>query len=267
MGIRSILWVDLRLSPTGPAATCGLEAHYRITEVADPATLPEAIPRARPEVLCFEYDHPDLPGLAALRETKRRFQQLPILMLTETHSEDLAVWAFRSGARDYLVKPVAVPDLQRRLDSLVIVADRRRSADTRAMMACPCPVPAEFRIRHRPDQRTRLAVAHIAAHYHEPIYLETLARICGMSGSHFSRAFKAEQGEAFSRYLIRYRVSKALELLQRPGVSVTDAAFAVGFSNPSHLTHSFRRYTGMYPSEYSSRTGLGQTHSEVWPPA
>jgi YesN/AraC family two-component response regulator len=256
MASASILWVDLRLRHPRPAAAFGLEPHYRLTGISDPRSLPSAIAAANPEVLCFEYDFPDLSGLHALRETKQRFQRLPILMLTAMHSEGLAVWAFRSGVRDYLVRPIEPQELQARLDALIALADRKQEGTARPMMAPDCLVPVEFRHRAGRETLTQRAISYIENHYHEPLYLDTVARVCGISASRFSRLFKIEQRATFGQYLIRFRIQKAMELLQRPGASVTEVALSVGFSSPSHLTHCFRRYGGTSPSDYRRRMAL-----------
>lgn len=124
------------------------------------------------------------------------------------------------------------------------------------MMAADSTVPAEFRHRGGHKKVTQRAINYIEIHYHERVYLATVARICGISGSRFSRPFKLEQGVTFSQYLSRYRTTRAMEQLQRPGASVTEVAFAVGFSSPSHFSHCFRRYGQISPSEYRRHMGL-----------
>lgn len=261
----SILWVDLCLCPNSLLAAYGLDTYYRVraTRFVDVGLLLGTIASTRPKVLCFDYDYPDLSGLHALKSTRRRFPRLPILMLTEGHSEDLAVWAFRSGVTEYLIKPIQRFDIQTRLDDLITLTDR---ADVLGILARDCPVPTEYRWQDRRKKLTQYAINFIEAHYHETIYVDTLARICGMSRSHFCRVFKAEQGEPFIRYLARCRISKAKDLLRRPSASVTEVAFAVGFSNHSHFTHTFRRFAGELPSDYRKRaqpSAVKAVHDEI----
>lgn len=263
MATEQILWVDLRLCRAQPVAVSGLEACYRVTRVQGPGRLPDATTSARPGVICFEYDYPDIPGLQALRDTKTRLPHVPILMLTEQHSESLAVWAFRSGVRDYLVQPIEPSELHARLDTLLSLGDEGPGGGTRPMVICHSAVPTEYRTRGRPEKTTQRVINYIEAHYHEPVYLKTLARICGMSASRCSRVFRAEQGESFCSYLCRFRVLKAAALLRRPGASVTEVAMAVGFSNPSHFTHSFQRYAGLLPSDYRKRAVIEPTAAAI----
>ena len=261
MATEQILWVDLRLCRARAGAVDGLEARYQVTCVQDPGRLSDAITSTRPGIICFEYDYPDIAGLQALRDTKTSYPPVPILMVTEQHSESLAVWAFRSGVRDYLVKPLEPLELPARLDTLLSLRVQGPRGGARPIVRCHSAVPAEY--RGGPEKMTQRAVNYIEAHYHEPVYLETLARICGTSASHFSRVFRAEQGERFSRYLCRLRVLKAAALLRRPDASVTEVAMAVGFSNPSHFTHTFQRYAGMLPSEHRKRAVIEPTAAAI----
>lgn len=264
MATASILWVDLRLCRGRPVAVSGLEARYRVNRVHDLGGLPDATSSTRPGVICFEYDYPDIAGLQALRDTKTSLPHVPILMLTEQHSESLAVWAFRSGVRDYLVKPIEPCDLPAHLDTLLSLRVQGPGGGARPMVRCHSAVPAEYRSRGGSEKMTQRAVNYMEVHYHEPVYLETLARTCEMSVSRFSRVFRAEHGgEGFTRYLCRFRVLKAAALLRHPGASVTEVAMAVGFSNPSHFTHSFQRYAGMLPSDHRKRAVIEQTATAI----
>jgi DNA-binding NtrC family response regulator len=50
-----------------------------------------------PKALCFVYDHMEINSLNLLKQTKKTHPSIPILMVTEQHSEALAVWALRAG--------------------------------------------------------------------------------------------------------------------------------------------------------------------------
>jgi CheY-like chemotaxis protein len=59
-----------------------------------------------PQIICLEYDFPDRHGLLLLRQLRFDYPSIPIIMLTTKSCESLAIWAFRTGVRDYLVKPL-----------------------------------------------------------------------------------------------------------------------------------------------------------------
>ncbi len=80
-----------------------------------------------------------------------------------------------------------------------------------------------------------------------------MARAAGLSPFHFSRCFRSSTGMSPHQYLIRLRVEKAKELLERTKAAVGDIAMETGFCDPSHLSAHFRRWTGVSPRAYRDR--------------
>jgi len=97
--------------------------------------------------------------------------------------------------------------------------------------------------------RLRRVLEFIAEHLSEPVRVDDLAAIAGMSRAHFSRAFKAATGASPYAYLAARRIDHAAEML-RAGADVLSAAHAIGFSNPSQFAASFKRYKGLSPSAW-----------------
>ncbi len=95
----------------------------------------------------------------------------------------------------------------------------------------------------RVDEARRLLDADYASHY----TLDRLARGAGMSPYHFARVFRELAGVPPHRYLLRRRLTAALERL-REGAPVTATCFAVGFRNLSHFVHAFRATFQVTPS-------------------
>ncbi len=79
------------------------------------------------------------------------------------------------------------------------------------------------------------------------------ARACGMSVKAFHASFITLMGISFPRYALKYRCDGvALQLLQGSD-PVKAIAVDWGFTDTSHLDHSFRRFYGCFPTEYRSR--------------
>ncbi len=207
---------------------------------------------ARPSILCFDFDYPDISGLRLLSATKRRYPSYPILMLTEQHSEDLAVWAFRERVSDYLVKPISELQAKRTLDALTRVLRPPSSETLRRVEISNVPLPLEGRFRAHNNQQLALrpAINYVEAHFRTKINAGKVARLCGMSPSYFSRAFRTAYGITFQEYLMRLRTREAYRLLKNPNASVTDVAYTVGFNDVSYFGRMFKRYYNMSPSDY-----------------
>ena len=84
----------------------------------------------------------------------------------------------------------------------------------------------------------------------QPFDVEALARGAHMSAGHLSRAFKQAYGESPYAYLMTRRIERAMALLRRGDLSVTDVCFTVGCSSLGTFSTRFTELVGMTPSTY-----------------
>jgi AraC-like DNA-binding protein len=83
-----------------------------------------------------------------------------------------------------------------------------------------------------------------------PLDVEALARGAHMSAGHLSRQFRLAYGESPYSYLMTRRIERAMALLRRGDLSVTDVCFAVGCSSLGTFSSRFTELVGMPPSAY-----------------
>jgi AraC-like DNA-binding protein len=106
------------------------------------------------------------------------------------------------------------------------------------------------------EQRLRTLVAlrrvrdRMDREYAQPLDVEALARGVHMSAGHLSREFKAAYGESPYGYLMTRRIERAMALLRRGGLSVTEVCFEVGCSSLGTFSTRFTELVGMSPSAY-----------------
>ena len=86
--------------------------------------------------------------------------------------------------------------------------------------------------------------------YAQPLDVEALARGAHMSAGHLSRQFKLAYGESPYSYLMTRRIERAMALLQRGDLSVTEVCFAVGCSSLGTFSTRFTELVGVPPSVY-----------------
>ena len=89
--------------------------------------------------------------------------------------------------------------------------------------------------------------------YTKPLNVPVMARAALMSPSQFSRRFREAYGETPYGYLQSRRVERAMALLRRGDMSVTDICMAVGFTSLGSFSSTFRRLVGEPPSAYQAR--------------
>ncbi|MFF7163089.1 helix-turn-helix transcriptional regulator [Streptomyces sp. NPDC008086] len=90
--------------------------------------------------------------------------------------------------------------------------------------------------------------------YAQPLDVEALARGVHMSAGHLSREFKAAYGESPYGYLMTRRIERAMALLRRGDLSVTEVCFEVGCSSLGTFSTRFTELVGMSPSAYRRLT-------------
>ena len=113
--------------------------------------------------------------------------------------------------------------------------------------------PAE--VQHLRDlARLRRVRDRIDREYAQPLDVEALARGVHMSAGHLSREFRRAYGEPPYAYLMTRRIERAMALLRRGGLSVTDVCFAVGCSSLGTFSTRFTELLGVSPSTYQART-------------
>ncbi|GAA4364803.1 helix-turn-helix transcriptional regulator [Nocardioides caricicola] len=93
--------------------------------------------------------------------------------------------------------------------------------------------------------------------YAQPLDVEALARGVHLSAGHLSRAFKAAYGESPYSYLMTRRIERAMALLRRGDLSVTDVCFEVGCQSLGTFSTRFTELVGMPPSEYKRQAQQG----------
>jgi AraC-like DNA-binding protein len=120
-------------------------------------------------------------------------------------------------------------------------------------------------VTSRPTEAQRLADLarlrrvrdRIDREYAQPLDVEALARGVHMSAGHLSREFKLAYGESPYSYLMTRRIERAMALLRRGDLSVTDVCFEVGCASLGTFSTRFTELVGMPPSTYRSEAALG----------
>ena len=98
--------------------------------------------------------------------------------------------------------------------------------------------------------RLRRVRDRIDREYAQPLDVEALARGAHVSAGHLSREFRRAYGESPYSYLMTRRIERAMALLRRGDLTVTEVCFAVGCSSLGTFSTRFTELVGMPPSTY-----------------
>lgn len=249
-----LLWFDLTHDQSAADCSAAFADSCRIILVRE-LNVTRLSARQRPDMICMHYDRPDTLSLSLILEVKRAVPSIPITMLTMQHSEELAVWAFRSGVWDYLALPLQPSERQRYLKALRELCQLRSTHERpmpKQQLARINEMPESVRLTsdHQKQRPLQDAIHYIELHFKEHIEQQALAKRCGMTPFRFSRLFKQTYGVGFVEFIQRKRMDKAEELLSNSEMPITSIAYAVGFQDPSYFARSFKQYFGCCPSDY-----------------
>lgn len=104
------------------------------------------------------------------------------------------------------------------------------------------------------DDPIRLACAYVERHFAEKVALHDLARAAAVSPSYLIRLFKRQLETTPHDYLLRYRISRAKELLAETTLTSAAIAERVGFASESNFSYRFKQMTGQGPRAYRQST-------------
>lgn len=103
---------------------------------------------------------------------------------------------------------------------------------------------------HGQAEPVRAAQDHLREHFADPVRVADLARLAGLSPSHFAALFRRATGSGVIEYVKRLRMSRARELLVTGSAPIRDIAGAVGYDDPFYFSRQFRAVHGCSPTTY-----------------
>jgi AraC-like DNA-binding protein len=104
----------------------------------------------------------------------------------------------------------------------------------------------------------RRASDRIEADLASDLSITALSRECGLSASHFARAFRVSLGMAPHQWIVKQRIARAKQLMSDSDESLVEIALICGFVDQSHLCRVFLRETGTSPAQWRRRYGTVQ---------
>lgn len=98
------------------------------------------------------------------------------------------------------------------------------------------------------------SMQYIQTSYYKALTLSDVAQAVHVSASHLNRLLKKEKGKTFTEILLNVRINKAKELLKQ-NYNVEVVSDMVGFNSPAYFAVSFKKFTGISPSQYKREIG------------
>ena len=201
-----------------------------------------AVERYNPNLIITDVRMPGMDGIEMMNELRRRGCRAHAILLTAYSDFEYARAALQFGADDYLLKPFKNQELVNAIDRV----QRKEQSLSDMSRVDTLPLAKGDKSKYVLE-----AMAYISKHYNEPdISVGTVAQSLNISEGYLSHTFKKETDYTLLGYLTRYRIHKAMELLKDCRVKVYEVAEQVGYRDIAYFSATFKKYTGISPSEY-----------------
>jgi len=238
--------------------------NYLMDELADTFKVFEAlngkdalsfILKEKPNLIISDIMMPDMDGISLVKKIKSNvnINHIPVILLTAKATDEDKAEGFETGADGYVTKPFNIELLKKRI--LNIIENRERLepkiSDSEEKKALIKPVILRSSDEILYEKITKLISENIA----DPdLNVEFLANGVGISRVHMHRKLKELTNQSARDFIRTIRLNQAADLLGNKNLTISEIAYALGYTNLSHFSNSFREFHGMSPKEYKEKT-------------
>lgn len=237
-----------------------LSGTYRVVGVADGVMALEEIEEEVPDFIITDIMMPRMDGIELIRHIKENVNtcDIPIIILSAKSSVEDRIQGLQLGIDDYIPKPFSSDYLKSRIENLIRQRKVLQSAFLSKYGAQPKKEPLEA-IAYPVSQIVPLdelfmqkLVGFMEENYSNPgLRVNDLAEFMNMSRSVFNRKVNGIMGISPIEYIKNYRLNKAKSFIQS-GMSFSEVAFAVGFSDPGYFGKAFKKAFNQTLTEYKN---------------
>jgi len=201
----------------------------------------------RPELVVTDISMDEMDGLEFATLLLDERPATKVIILSGYGEFAYAQRALDLKVSAYLLKPLSPEDLLVKVSEAVKEIEAERDRAQRLGEAIE--PPGEGTAAGRAVVRRARDFLEMKFADHETS-LESLAEYLGLTPGYTSKLFKAETGRNYTEELASLRIEKAKELLLHTNLKSAEVGARVGYTNPQYFATTFRKATGMAPSEY-----------------
>ncbi|APU68554.1 hybrid sensor histidine kinase/response regulator transcription factor [Christiangramia flava] len=201
-----------------------------------------------PDIIISDVMMPEKSGYELCEATKTNIKtsHIPVILLTARADHHSKMQGFTQGADVYLTKPFDPEELLLRIKNLLSSRDQLWSKITSNQNI----LIDELDLASMDDEFFGQVTQTISKHLDDETFsVEILAEANGFSRSQLFRKMKSLFNKTPNQLISEMRLNKAHELLKNNACTVSEAAYAVGYSNLSYFTKTFKERFGVAPSK------------------
>ncbi len=231
-----------------------LSGDFRIHESTNGREALEFILREKPDLVISDVMMPEMDGMTLCRKMKQNINtsHIPIVLLTAKSKTEDRLEGMEIGADAYIVKPFNTELLRSTVSNLIGNRERLKGKFEGEKQVDDKIEKIE---RKSNDEILMTKIMKIINENlsNPELNVEMLAAGVGMSRVHMHRKLKELANQSARDFIRSIRLKQAASLLQERNLTISEVAYATGFSNLSHFSNSFRDFYGISPTEYKEQ--------------
>jgi YesN/AraC family two-component response regulator len=204
-----------------------------------------------PDLIISDVMMPSMDGLEFCRQIKTEWKtsDIPVILLTAKASFESKLEGLETGADDYLTKPFDSRELFVRIKNLLEQRKRIREKFGQELS----PLPEINKLESSDQNLIRRAYEIVELNLDKTNFsTDQLAKELFLSRSQLHRKFSEIAGQAPGEFIRTIKLKHAAKMLLEKRLSVTQIAYAIGFSSPAQFSRAFSKQFNCTPSEYST---------------
>ena len=210
----------------------------------------EAARNCQPDLIITDIRMPKMNGIDMVRKLREEGNQSKVIFLTAYGEFEYARSAIKLLVPDYILKPFEDGELEQAVlrirDEEKQRGEEKRNKEQEEFLAV-----SSNGVKNRYISE---ALQYIAGHYSDwDISVKEIAEALRLSEGYLSHLFKKETGCTVASYVTRCRISMAMKLLASHQYKVYEVAEQVGYRDITYFSSTFKKMTGISPSEYLDR--------------
>ncbi|AMP99865.1 hypothetical protein AY601_2991 [Pedobacter cryoconitis] len=228
-----------------------LKSFYKIYEASNGQEGWQKILAHHPQIIVSDINMPLMTGIELCCKVKsdKRTNHIPIILLTALTGEDEQIRGLKTGANDYLTKPFNFEILNNKIKNLLFLNRTLKDTYTKQIKV----QAPELLIELHSDKLLNKVVLYIEENLTNPkLSVEDLSKHVGMSRGTLYYKILELTGLSPVEYIRSVKLDKAIVLLEKSDLNVSQIAYMVGFATPTYFAKAFKAKFSIQPSEFKN---------------
>lgn len=231
---------------------------YQVVQAVDGRDGLEKAATHSPDLIISDINMPRMDGWQMVEALKKQPEtsHIPIVLLTANSTMDDRIRGAAQGVDDYLVKPFSTEYLRVRLAAILKKQRQQQQHFVQTFThGTGLELPAdnngvEQRLVDMDHQMMERLRTFMEEHLTESIPIQEMADHLCMSRTLFYNKIRSITGLTPVVFYRKYHIERAAQMMRNEGLTVSEACYGTGFSDPKYFSKVFKKFMGVSPSEY-----------------